>query len=298
MTIIITILVIYVAVLVGAVLLSIRSVRTPIFLSPEAVGVRQEDIKFESQNGTLRGWWLGHLFAQGVVVFAHGYLMNRSEWTGLASAVHRAGYACLLFDFHSHGKSASGGMVTVGPKESYDVAAAIEYARTRLPGRKVAVVGSSMGAAATVLAITHELEDADALILDSCYSSLAAAIIGWWRFVGGKALAILLSPSVLVAWAITGVNPFGVNITRELASVEMPVLVLHGEDDRLEGPACARCNFGALSEDYDSQLAIFRGANHGEAKWVSSADYEKLVIEFLDATLAADTPEAGVGSFL
>jgi pimeloyl-ACP methyl ester carboxylesterase len=273
-------------------------VRTPLFLSPGAVGVRQEDIKFESQNGTLRGWWLGHLFAQGVVVFAHGYLMNRSEWTGLAVAAHRAGYACLLFDFHSHGKSASGGIVTVGPKESYDVAAAIEYARMRLPGKRIAVVGSSMGAAAAVLAITHDLEDADALVLDSCYSSLSAAILGWWNFIGGKLLAILLYPTVFVAWAITGVNPFGVNITRELASVEMPVLILHGEGDKLEGPACARCNFGALSEDYDSQLAIFRDANHGEAKWVSSADYEKVVIDFLDATLIAGTLETGTDSFL
>lgn len=298
MIIVLTVLVIYVAVLVGVVLLSVRPVRTPLFLSPEAVGVRQEDIRFQSQNGTLRGWWLGHLFAQGIVVFAHGYLMNRSEWTGLAAAVHREGYACLLFDFHSHGKSASGGMVTVGPKEAHDVAAAIEYARTRLPGRRIAVVGSSMGAAAAVLAVSHDLEDADALILDSCYSSLAAAIIGWWRFVGGKALAFLLYPSVFVAWVITGVNPFAINITRELECIEMPVLVLHGEEDRLEGPAGARCNFGALSENFDSQLAIFRGANHGEAKWVSSAEYENLVIEFLNATLAAGTPEAGADSFL
>lgn len=298
MTILITFLIIYLAVLVGVVLLSVRPVRTPLFLSPGAVGVRQEDVRFESQNGTLRGWWLGHLFAQGVVVFAHGYLMNRSEWVGVAVAAHRAGYACLLFDFHSHGKSASGGMVTVGPKESHDVAAAIEYARSRLPGKRITVIGSSMGAAAAVLAVADGLETADALVLDSCYTTLASAILGWWNFVGGRALMILLYPTVFVAWAITGVNPFGVNITRDLADVEAPVLVLHGEKDKLESTAGARRNYEALSTEYDSQLAIFRNANHGEAKWISSPDYEKIVIEFLDATTVDASLRPGADGLL
>jgi len=286
MTIFVTILVLYLLVLIGVVLISIRPVRTPFFLSPDSVGVRHEDVSFQSKNGILKGWWLGHLFAQGVVVFAHGYLMNRSEWTAMAVAAHRAGYACLLFDFHSHGKSESGGMVTVGPRESYDVAAAIEYARMRLPKHRVAVVGSSMGAAASVLAVSHRLADVDAMILDSCYTTLAAGILGWWRFVGGKLLAFVLAPAVFVAWAVTRVNPFDVNITRELEDVDCPVLILHGEMDKLGGPECARANFASLSEDYDSQLAIFRDANHGEAKWVCSTDYQALVIEFLDSTLA------------
>jgi hypothetical protein len=28
---------------------------------------------------------------------------------------------------------------------------------------------------------------------------------------------------------------------------------------------------------------MFHGANHGEAKWARSNDYERLVIEFLDS---------------
>ncbi len=285
MMILITVLVVYFAVLLGAVMLSIRPVRTPLFFSPSSIGISQEDVEFESPNATLRGWWLPHLYPRGVVIFAHGYLMNRSEWAALAAAAHRAGYACLIFDFHGHGKSGSGGIVTVGPRESKDVAAAVAFAKTRLPRAKVAIVGSSMGAAATVLAVTSHTADVDALVLDSCYSSLASAITGWWHFIGGKPLALLLAPSVIIAWAVTRVNPFGVNITQELESVDMPVLVVHGEEDRLQGPDSARRNFKALSIDHDSQIVIFHGANHGEAKWSNSQDYEKLIIEFLDATI-------------
>jgi pimeloyl-ACP methyl ester carboxylesterase len=283
MSILLAVFFIYILILFGTVILSVRPVRTPLFFSPQSIGINQFDVEFESENGRLRGWWLPHLFPKAVIVFAHGYLMNRSEWAALASTAHRAGYSCLLFDFHGHGKSASGGIVTVGPKEALDVAAAVEFARARQPRMPVAIVGSSMGAAATVLAATEQGVEADVLVLDSCYSNLASAVLGWWNFIGGKPLMYLLSPAVLVAWLVTRVNPFQIDITRALEDVATPVLVVHGEHDRLASPAHARRNFEALSSDHDSQIAIFHGANHGEAKWVNSDAYEKLVIEFLDA---------------
>ena len=95
----------------------------------------------------------------------------------------------------------------------------------------------------------------------------------------------LLAPSVLVAWLVTRVNPFGVNITKCLESIDIPVLLAHGEEDRLASSTRARKNFEALPSEHDSQIAIFHGANHGEAKWSQSAQYERLLIEFLDAVL-------------
>jgi pimeloyl-ACP methyl ester carboxylesterase len=142
-----------------------------------------------------------------------------------------------------------------------------------------------MGAAACVLAMTEHDTEADALVLDSCYSTLASAVLGWWNFIGGRLLMILLAPSVLVAWAITRVNPFGVDITRALEDIDVPVLVVHGEEDRLATAQKARRNYEALNPERDSQFAIFHGANHGEAKWANSDEYEKLVIEFLDTIL-------------
>jgi pimeloyl-ACP methyl ester carboxylesterase len=283
--ILVAILIAYVIILFSAVLLSIRPVRTPLFFSPEAMGVEQQEVEFRSENGTLRGWWLPRLYAKAVIVLAHGYLMNRSEWAALAGAAHRAGYACLVFDFHSHGKSDSGGIVTVGPREAKDVVAAIDFVKGKLPSARVAVIGSSMGAAASVIAITDHGAKVDAMVLDSCYSTLATAVLGWWNFIGGKVLMVVLAPSVLAAWMVTRVNPFGVDITRALQKVNVPVLVVHGEEDRLAGPHRARRNFEALSKDHDSQIAIFHGANHGEAKWTKSSEYEKLVIEFLDSVL-------------
>jgi pimeloyl-ACP methyl ester carboxylesterase len=155
-----------------------------------------------------------------------------------------------------------------------------------MPDTPIALVGSSMGAAASVIAVAELDVQADCLILDSCYTTLAAAVLGWWNFVGGRALMMVLSPSVLIAWAITRVNPYSVDITRALCDVRVPVLVVHGEDDRLAKPVCARRNFDALPADQDSQIAIFHGANHGEAKWSKSAHYEKLIIEFLDSVFA------------
>lgn len=299
MTIVWVILGAYVLLVFAVVLLSVRPVRTPLFFSPSSIGIPQEDVEIESQNAKLRGWFLPQENPKGVVVMAHGYLMNRSEWASLAAAAHRNGYAALLFDFYGHGKSGASGMTTVGPREAKDVVAAVHWARQRCPGARVAIIGSSMGAAAAALAVVEHGAEADCLILDSCYSTLATAVLGWFGFIGGTTLKVFLAPSVLAAWLVTRVNPFGVDITRALQSVNAPVLIVHGDGDRLEGPAGARKNFNALSADHNSQIAIFHGANHGEAKWSSSVDYEKLVIEFLDATLQSDgdTPEEALRSF-
>ena len=56
----------------------------------------------------------------------------------------------ILFDFQAHGESA-GKRITFGRLEGLDAAAAVAFVRERLPGERVAAVGSSLGGAAALL---------------------------------------------------------------------------------------------------------------------------------------------------
>jgi pimeloyl-ACP methyl ester carboxylesterase len=82
--------------------------------------------------------------ARAVVVLAHGLTANKDEprVVSLASELQRQRFDVIAYDSRGHGQS--GGQCTLGDLERHDVAAVVEWARTR--NRRVVLVGASMGA--------------------------------------------------------------------------------------------------------------------------------------------------------
>ncbi|HXA33350.1 MAG TPA: alpha/beta hydrolase [Acidimicrobiales bacterium] len=82
--------------------------------------------------------------ARAIVVLAHGLTANKDEphVVSLASELHGQGFDVIAYDSRGHGQS--GGQCTLGDLERHDVAAVVEWARTR--NRRVVLVGASMGA--------------------------------------------------------------------------------------------------------------------------------------------------------
>jgi pimeloyl-ACP methyl ester carboxylesterase len=267
----------YLVILVIVALAALKPARSPIFLSPAALGVEIEPVEINSGGLTLRGWWVPHDSPRAVAILCHGYVMNRSENAALAAQLRGHGFACLLFDSRGCGKS-EGSRTGVGWLERGDVLAACAFAETRCPGLKRVVIGSSMGAAAAAFAIAEDPSAADAVILDSCYHSLARATLGWWRFLGGVPLAILLAPVVLVAWPIAGFNPFRANVGRALRRIDRPVLIIHGRRDRLAPPFHADLNFASGNA---ARIVWFDSAGHSEARWTESDRYLDSILGFL-----------------
>ncbi|MER3462415.1 MAG: alpha/beta hydrolase, partial [Armatimonadota bacterium] len=70
----------YLLVLALAAYIATHPPRSPIFLSPAALGAPMEEVEFPSRDGTpLSGWWVPSENARGVAILLHGYVMNRSE---------------------------------------------------------------------------------------------------------------------------------------------------------------------------------------------------------------------------
>lgn len=82
--------------------------------------------------------------ARASVVVVHGFAANieNAGIVALGNALHDAGYEVLLFDVRGHGRSE--GATTLGDKEQFDVAAAVDALRG--DHRPIVVVGASMGA--------------------------------------------------------------------------------------------------------------------------------------------------------
>ena len=284
-------LAVYLAILVVITWVSLHPPRIPVFISPGAMGAPQEEVEFESQDGTkLRGWWVEAENATAVAVLSHGYVMNRSELAPVAHMLWEQGVSCLLYDFRAHGRS-GGRVTTMGHLESHDVAAAARYAKRRCQGKPLVLIGSSMGSAASAFAWANDAAIADAMVLDSCYSTLASASLGWWRFLGGNLLPIILSPTVLLAIPAIGLNPFRIDVSEAMRKLSTkPVLFLHGNKDVLALPKEAIRNHGAWGGS--SCVVWFDGCGHSEGRWILPELYRESLFNFLEAEgMISKSPE-------
>lgn len=249
----------------------------------------QEDVEFESDGNTIRGWWVDCPGSDAVIILAHGYMMNKCELTPEAVHFWRRGASCFVFDHRAHGKS-GGNKCGLGFRERVDIAAAVREARRRVPCAKIGLVGSSMGSAAIAMALADNPGLADAAILDSCYSSLTNASLGWWRFLGGNLLMAILSPTTVLAVPFAGFNPFKVNIAESLSTVKnIPILFLHGSKDNLALPSEAQKNF----DTYQGPKSIvwFEGCGHSEGRWLQPDKYHDAVDDFFESHgMVKDSP--------
>ncbi|MBI5708681.1 MAG: alpha/beta fold hydrolase [Armatimonadetes bacterium] len=269
----------YLLLLVAAVLYSAHPTRIPLFFSPGGVGLPQADVEMETRDGVrIRGWWIARPGSKRVAILAHGYLMNRSELAPLAVWLWQRGYNCLLPDLRAHGKSGRA-RCTIGRDEALDLEACLKLAKGRIEGAEIVLFGSSMGAAASAFCAAEQPEGIRALVLDGPYSRLISATLGWWRFLGGWALQVLMAPTVLLAVPLTGVNPFKVDVAAALKKIgPMPVLLLHGSKDRLAPPGEAARNLAACE---NGRLVWLQGCDHAEGRWVLPEVFLGAIEEFL-----------------
>lgn len=270
---------IYVVLLFGLSWFMLHPWRLPHYLSPRSVDLPQERVEFKSSDDiTLRGWWIDHPDPTSVALLCHGYFMNRGEGIPLAMQLHKAGISCFCFDFRAHGTS-GGKRTSIGFVERLDVVAAMEVVRERYPHAKVWVWGSSMGGAASTLAIQIEQMPADALVLDSAYATLHEASSGWWHTFFGKRFVWLLSPVWWVSWKITGIDPRTVSVEAALRSVKIPVLFLHGDRDVIAPKAILERNLAATQ---NASQRVFSGAGHGQSRIIYPDEYDAALFEFLE----------------
>lgn len=277
----------YGLVLVAVAFFSVSPLRVPLFLAPAQLGAPQENHEVTTADGERIGfWWVPAPVGAPVVILAHGYLMNRSEFAFLAFRLSQMGMGCLLLDFRCHGHS-SGSRSTMGFRERLDVRAVCEWVRRNRPGSKVGIVGSSMGGVAAVLALAEEPTLADVLVLDGAFHTLAEASRGWWGYLVGPKLAPWLSPVPWFASKIVGIDPKAVDTVRALASIPpRPTLLLYGDADALVAKTSVERIRQAAGPQ--ARLEWFAKADHGQSRFTEPERFIASTTAFLAENLCED----------
>jgi len=203
-------------------------------ISVSELGLDHEDVTIPSGDHELAGWILspGPERESGdgpVILMAHGWGASYATVIRLAQPLVRGGHEVLLFDFRGHGRNAALPYVTVRHFRD-DVMAVVAYARDRFPGRKLVLVGHSLGGAASVLAAA-EGSPVDALVLIAAPSDVLRITSEYLTDKGmpGRLLTTVLRP---FWWRRLG-GTFGPHMPhRRIGSLRQPLLIIQPEHDR------------------------------------------------------------------
>jgi len=213
---------------------------------------------------------------RGGVLLLHGNRSDRRQMAARARFLHEQGYAVMLIDLPGQGASTSPA-VTFGLLEAEGVRAALEALRRRVPGKRIGVIGVSLGAASLVLC--KDCPPVDAAVLESMYPTIEEAVEDRLRMRLGAAGVPL---SRLLLWQLPlrlGIRTSELRPIERMDQLDMPLLVVAGSEDRHTLLAETERIYAAAKAP--KSLWVVQGAAHVDLHEYVPAAYEARVGEFL-----------------
>ncbi len=200
------------------------------------------------------------------------------DFCGGNKLAREAGLNTLVTDQRAHGRS-GGTVITFGLRERYDCLAWARWAAERFPGVPITLAGVSMGSSTVLMAAGLELPETVRGVIADCPFSSPAEIVKKvcrdWH----------VTPAVGYPLAALGARLFGrfdlggTDVLCQIRKAKVPVLLLHGEDDRFVPCQMSRDIYDACPTE--KRLVTFPGAGHGLSYIVDPEKYADAVRQFL-----------------
>ncbi|MFT3889376.1 MAG: alpha/beta hydrolase [Arachnia sp.] len=251
----------------------------PYGFSPFEVGVPAEDVSFMAEDGVrLAGWWMDTPDAETVVLCCHGHRGTKADMLGIGSGLWRAGHSVLLFDFRGNGASGDGPQ-SLSHFEQRDVRAAVDVIRRRRPEARIAVVGFSMGAAATIMAAAED-HRIGAVVADSSFAAMSdvvSAAYARYRLPGAIVPVADRLNRAVHRYSFDDVRP----VDRIAAIAPRPMLLLHGTVDQII-PYGQLALLAEAAGPGAVETVSFDGADHCGGYFADRPGYIARVSDFLD----------------
>lgn len=246
--------------------------------TPENLGLEFETYRFAGAKGLeLEAWRIPQETARAVIVLFHGYASAKDSQLETAATLSQMGYECWLVDFHGSGGSA-GDTTSIGWDEGTDVAASFQFVKGKAAGRKVILLGSSLGAAAILKAVAHDRVQPDGLILECPFNSLLETTRN--RFRAMKLPAFPLA-QLLVFWGGRQFefDGFTHNPKEYARAVDCPTLLMNG--DRDPRVTLADIKEVRMNLPGNAHFHIFRETGHESYLAKHPDEWRELVQEWL-----------------
>ncbi|MEO7295961.1 MAG: alpha/beta fold hydrolase [Candidatus Limnocylindria bacterium] len=248
--------------------------------TPADIGLEYESVRFSTDDGvTLSGWLIpaGRETRTAVIVM-HGFSGHRLPELAAFVPWLQECHHVLQFDFRGHGES-DASLVTLGPHERRDVAAAVRFMESRGLG-PTALFGISMGAAIAIVS-APDLPVA-AVVADAPFAELRHPVASRMRQIGYPLARI--GARLVVAGTMLRARSRLVDPIRSVARIApRALLVIAPREDRLISWRQGERLYKAAGEP--KEFVVVEGAGHAEAYAVDPVAYRSRVLGFLERHL-------------
>lgn len=244
-----------------------------------------EEVSIRSEDGLkLVGRYYHRQDGAPLEIQCHGYKGNAiRDFCGSWKIAREAGRNVLLIDERCHGKS-EGHTITFGILERKDVLDWIRYANNRFGPVPILLSGVSMGAATVLMASGLELpENVKAVIADCPYDAPSNII----KKVLGQDMGMpvpVVYPLIRFGGMVYG--RFNLDADSPVEAVKrtkLPILLIHGDDDRFVPYEMSRRIHAAAPEKITFQT--ISGAGHALNYATAPEAYSRIVKEFTEKYL-------------
>jgi fermentation-respiration switch protein FrsA (DUF1100 family) len=222
--------------------------------NPKSLGLDYEDVVFSAPDGSkLHGWFIRSRGpARGSVLHLHGNAANVSNHLPLVAWLPAQGLNVMMFDYRGFGKS-RGKPTLDGVVQDARAALDALRARTDIDAKRLVVYGHSLGGASALRLLAQDRSGVRLAIIESAFDRYR----GIAREAAGPGLGTVLSP------LIAGLPGPADDPLAALARIDVPLVFIHGTDDRVIPMAHGERLFAAAREP--KRWIAVPGAAHMEA---------------------------------
>jgi fermentation-respiration switch protein FrsA (DUF1100 family) len=251
-------------------------------LHPSAITPASEEYELRTAEGIRLSLWLLKTGGAtlGTVIYLHGVSESKIAGLPMAGALLSAGWNVLLYDARRHGES-GGAFCTYGFYEKHDVSTIISWLHSRpdTSGCRIALFGSSMGAAVAIQAASRDRRVAG-VIAESGFASLRTVFDEYQKRMIKLPFHYLRNLVIRRSERLAHFKAAWVSPLEAIARLRVPVLIAHGTEDSTIGHRYSRQLFDAAVEP--KQLLLVPQARHDNMWEAGGADYRAQLTGFLE----------------
>ena len=256
-----------------------RSSRADRFgLSPWEFQAPYEEISLATADGIgISAWYLHQPGSLQTVVVSGGHKGRKEDMLGIGTGLWRKGFNVLMYNYRGS-LNCDRARITMGILEVQELRAALEFARYRVPGARIGLLGWSMGAVVSLLGAASD-PSVECLVLDSPFADLRKLLVETIHRRGRLPARPIVG---VVGLAFRARSGHSIDEARALAALTCleprPLFFIHGASDTVIAPQHSRL----LYECYRGprEIWLVPAAGHTEAYYNDRALYVERVAGF------------------
>ena len=227
------------------------------------------------------------------VLLLHGYTGWKEEMYEFAYEYYLHGYHVIVPDLRCQGAS-EGDFIGMGYTDSYDCMVYLEDIIAEDPEASIVIQGQSMGASTALMmgGMDDLPKQVKAIISDSGYTEGYDMFGDKMKEWAGIPPWTILDAANLMLQIRGGYDLKKASALKAVKKCPVPVLIIHGDEDKMIRPSMAEELFEAAGEDLpeedrpEKELLIIHGAGHGQTQSKDPELFYNTIFQFIDQALS------------